>query len=483
MKRAASKSNGEIQANKADLMGRLQTFVELQGALSGRMNLAGQLGLTYGGERDVYKALGYKKVLTYDDFAKRYYRQDIAKAVIDRPIQFTWKGPVLITEVGQETETELEKAWIELNKKLKIKNNFVRLDKLSNIGEYGVLLLGFDDVRKIEDWLKPAPEKDVELNYIRPLSQGSVEIKNYEKDTKNERFGLVKTYSITIATDDGGSTKTFDVDWSRAIHIIPEPSESNTRGVPALQPIFNRLEDVEKLTGGSAEMFWRGARPGFQFIADKDSTIGKDVENDLINQGDEYENFLRRMLVTTGGKWEPLPSQVSSPIDHLEIQIQMICAEKGIPKRILTGSERGELASSQDLSSWYAIVQTRREEVAEPAIVRPFVDMCIEKGILPGPSTGEYQVQWIDLFAISEKDKAEVGRIRATALREYVQNPLAAAVLPPEGFMQWFLGLNEDQVAEITRMSSEEIQREMDRVAAAGQSSGTIEPGEGGDGE
>jgi hypothetical protein len=171
------------------------------------------------------------------------------------------------------------------------------------------------------------------------------------------------------------------------------------------------------------------------------------------------------MIVNQGVEFKALEAQVSDPSAHVDVQIQMISAETGIPKRILVGSERGELASTQDQEAWYGVVQTRREENSEPNIIRPFVDMCIKHEILPKPSTGEYQVQWLDLSTPSDKDKAEVGKIRAEALAAYARDPLAQMILPPEAFFEWFLGLDEDQREKIQGMSDESLKEEMRVIA------------------
>ena len=48
----------------------------LEGSLSGRANILSRLGKSYGGDRDVYEALGYPTVIGFNDYAARYERQD-----------------------------------------------------------------------------------------------------------------------------------------------------------------------------------------------------------------------------------------------------------------------------------------------------------------------------------------------------------------------------------------------------------------------
>lgn len=65
----------------------LRTFAS---QLVARQMLAAGLGVQqYDGERNLYQALGYPLYLTFEDYLARYTRQDIAKAIIDRPVKAT----------------------------------------------------------------------------------------------------------------------------------------------------------------------------------------------------------------------------------------------------------------------------------------------------------------------------------------------------------------------------------------------------------
>ena len=102
--------------------------IQALASLVGRMTLAARMGRQYGGDRNIYEALGYpQEEIQYSDYAAKYARQDIAKAVINRPVQYTWKGPIKLRVIGQE-ESKIETAWMGLDKKLQLRNKFVRLD-------------------------------------------------------------------------------------------------------------------------------------------------------------------------------------------------------------------------------------------------------------------------------------------------------------------------------------------------------------------
>jgi hypothetical protein len=438
-------------------------LMTLSSQLVARMNLANKLGLSYSDTRDIYQALGYPGLeeLKFPQYYAQYRRQDIAKAVIKRPVEATWRGDISLVESDDDQETELEKAWDDLMKddSLKLKNKFSRLDRLTGLGKYGILILGLSDIATTEKWAEPVMNNsNLRLMYVKPISEINATIELYETKSNDPRFGLPLYYKVSFVVPGGHVTSEVRVHYSRIIHVTDDQLESEIEGTPRLEDIFNRLKDLEKLVGGSAEMFWRGARPGYNALVDKDYTMSKTVEDDLMSQIDEYEHNLRRILKTEGVSLKGLEMQVANPKEHVDVQIQMISAVKGIPKRILTGSERGELSSSQDADEWDSYVKGRREEFAEPQIIRPFVKRLMEFGILPESSDG-YSVEWEEMFSQSDKEKAEIGRVRSESLSKYAASG-AESVMPFESFLEYFMGFNKDQIDIVVEMRKQAIDEE-----------------------
>jgi hypothetical protein len=439
---------------------QLATFAS---AIVGRADLMTRLGQQYGNNRDLYEALGYKKTLIFTDYYAQYERQDIAKAIIDRPVNATWQGALELIESNEPEDTEFEKAWNDLNRKIGLKTRLARVDRLTSIGQYGVLLLGLDDVKNLDGYQREAKGTRV-LTFVKPFSQKSAPIFNYVEDSKDIRYGMPLLYEIEVGDPTSKSTKSVKVHYSRIIHITDGNLESEILGTPRLEAVFNRLMDIEKIVGGDAEMFWRNARPGFKGTVAPEYTMTPKAKEDLLEQLDEYEHNLRRFLINEGVDIEALAQQISDPSSHVDTQLKMISAETGIPLRILSGSERGELASSEDRGEWLTYVQARREEHAEPHILRPMVDRFIELKILPEPER-DYTVKWADLFSISEKARVEIGKSRANALREYTSNPIAEAIIPPTVFMMKFLGLTTDEIELVDRIREDEMEEEVKLMA------------------
>src|SRR5574343_484451 len=95
---------------------KLAKIHALESVLQSRANLADRLGLSFGGDRDLYKTLGYTKTPTYDDFFAFYQRNGIAKRVVNAPVEASWRLKPTITE-SKKTQTKFEKEFIELEKK------------------------------------------------------------------------------------------------------------------------------------------------------------------------------------------------------------------------------------------------------------------------------------------------------------------------------------------------------------------------------
>lgn len=407
---------------------------------------------TFDGLRDVDVALGYPDLdkIKYSDYYKRFRRQDIAAKIIEKPVDASWRRLPIIREANEKSET-FKLAWEALQTRLGIYNILIRGDKVTGIGKYGVLLLGFND--GAETFAEPVT-KASELLYIQPFSEDNSPIKTFETDKASPRFGLPVMYGLKITNTPGSiATAETQVHHTRIIHIAEGLLESNVFGMPRLERVFNRLLNMELIVGGSAEMFWQGAFPGLAFMADPEANVELDKEA-LEDEIKKYVHNLERYLKLQGIDVKSLAPTIADPTAHADIQLKMISIATGIPKRIFEGSERGELSSSQDTEAWDDLMDGRRLNFNEPVILRPLIDRLIEFGVLQGPTNG-YDIEWPDLSAPSDKDKAETGRIRAEALSKYFTSPDAQLQMPLKAFLAEVMELPEQKVERMMLMIDE----------------------------
>lgn len=428
----------------------LQAKKQLQALsiVSSRLKYSAALGETYGTSRDLYQTLGWKKTLNFSDFYRKFQRNEIAKMVIQRIAKSCWSNPPRVSD-SQNEVTEFSQAWKELVNKKSLFRDIYRSDKLLGLGRYAVLLLGLDDT---DDFTQPVNIKKVsELLYIQPYSEDTAKIDRFDTKNTSPRYGQPLMYDINPDTQDNQAmtVPSFRVHYSRIIHIVEEPMENNIYGVPRLEGIYNRLDDIEKILGGSAEMFWRNASPGKVAKADPEYQFGTEEKDDLQTQFDEYEHNLRRWLKVQGVDIKNLETNIMTPRDFVEVQLNAVSIATGIPKRILMGSERGELSSNQDEKTWNNLVRERMDNFCTPEVLKPLIDRLIEYKVLPEPINNEYKIDWKRMSALGEKEKAEINYNKTKSLKEYTGAPGADMLIPPQIFLRDFMDLEEDTINEI----------------------------------
>uniref|UniRef100_A0A6M3L4Q2 Anti-CBASS protein Acb1-like N-terminal domain-containing protein n=1 Tax=viral metagenome TaxID=1070528 RepID=A0A6M3L4Q2_9ZZZZ len=437
-----------LKANAA-----LRTLAE---TIMSRTALADKLGKSYWGsttgvaQRDLYKTLGYETTPSFNSYYSRYLRQDIAARVVDAPVNAVWrKLPTITEDKDDTTETQFEKAWGLLVKERKVWHYLARADRGAGIGQFGILLLGVDDGNKeLDEPLETAKR----LLYIRPYMQNAVTVSKWQEDKQQERYGLPEIYTIEAvlrsSTQSSTTTQSFKVHHSRIVHIAEGCLEDDIYGTPRLERVLNRLQDLELISGGSAEMFWRGAFPGYALKADPQTGAGMAQSlDDLEDEVQAYVHEMRRYLRLVNVDIQPLAPQVADPSNHADLLITLIAAAKEIPKRILMGSERGELSSNQDEKAWMDKIDERRRNYCEPMILRPFIDRLMGCGVLP--EIPEYTVNWPDLMVVSDKDRAEVSAKLSEALAKYVSAPGAEMVVPFRMYLKKYQFWTDEEIAMV----------------------------------
>ena len=419
------------------------------GGMTTRQQLTRMAGQHFGGERDLYEVMGYPRDISPDDYFNTYKRQDIAGRIIDIYPEATWREEPII-----EGSNQLSDSLTDVNNRLQLWQKMQRLDRLMNLGHYGVLLLGLDGAEPLDS---PALGTDYNLIYLQPHSERTARITQWCSDATDKRFGMPEMYSVTTGPDwvgSGGGQSTISVHHSRVIHVAEGALEHESIGIPRLERGFNRLMDTDKLLGGSAEMYWQNVAMIMAFIADKDTTWDPEDKVDMREQIDDMQNKLSRVLRLRGVDVKNIAPglQGASPKDHVETQKDFICAAYAIPKRVLFGNEQGELGSSQDVNSWQGRVSERRQQLATPAFVKPFIDKGLSLGFLEGDLI---DVTWPDSDTLGEKGRAEVALLTAQAINAYMMAPGGEQLISTEEFRGIF-GYDASEMDDLPPMSKED---------------------------
>lgn len=393
-----------------------------------RKSLAYLAGLLFGGSRDLYQVFGYRNTIGFADVLAKYSRQDITARIVNALAQGTWLALPRIYIANSEGSIGISdnNPFEDWNKQLRpnraLRQGLIQADKLASMDDYSLLILGFSGSSRLST---PVEGGDAKLLYARAYPASFVKVVKWGDDPSSPRFGLPIMYRIepqssisasSAGTDllQGLNKEPFEVHWTRTVHIADDPLLNELQGNPLLIKIFNLLDDLMKVAGGSAETFWITANRGMQVDVDKEMDLDDDEAAALEDEIDEYIHNLRRYIRTRGVDIKTLGSDVPDPSGPFDVLIALISAATGIPKRVLMGSELGSLASEQDRANWSNRIEERRVNYAEPIFLYPLLDRLDRAGVINLPEE-ELVFRWPDPFRMSTLERAQTAAQLARA--------------------------------------------------------------------
>ena len=399
-------------------------------------------------QTDLDTACKYPVSLTITDYRTYYERMGLAKRAVQIWPDECWQSFPKVLEDKEIKETEFEGAWNELETKLSLFHYMHKIDVLSGIGRFGALLLGFDDGGKLDvpisgidpvtgEVLEESKAKKRKILYLRAYDESVVTISASEQNPLSPRYGMPTIYNIKYQ-DEGATGKMTDikVHWTRIIHVADNRECSEVLGVSRMQTIYNNLYDIKKVSGSSAEMFWKGGFPGYAFeLTPEAIAMGAEIDTDSVKEQVElWEKGLQRFLALQGVTTKSLAQQVADPKGHVEVHLKLIALSLGVPYRVLLGSEEAKLASVQDKRTWNGRVAQRQSRYLSAMLVRPFIDRLLATGCLPMPK--QYKVVWPDLNAATEDDITKIAMNRTKAFSDYVGGGVDNLIPPRQYFTQ-----------------------------------------------
>ena len=403
---------------------------------------------------------GYPKFITPIMYRYMYDRDDMARRVVDFYPDETWASNPIVSDTEKEEEmTPFKEDLQRLVEDYNLWQYCYRIDRLGGIGHYGALLLGIDDGRDLEAPIdeplllagarRPPASRPRHLLYMRPFDEYLSFIHMYETDVLHPRYGLPKFYNLVFLdmTIDAagasiGTRLNRRVHWTRVVHVADQLQSSLVFGTPRMQPLFNRLLDLRKIKGGSAEMFWKGAFPGLSFEIDP-RFVADDPdfdEQEFKRQVEEYSSGLQRYLTTLGVSVKSLATQIPDNTErYIDLQVKSIAITLGVPLRLFIGSEEARLASSQEKLTWNRRLQRKIKQFTEPNVIRNLIDRLISIGIIRPPQKGRYTIAWDDLNTPTDEDKANLALKWSQAMSQYVASGMIHFI-PPRDYMTMVLG-------------------------------------------
>lgn len=405
-----------------------------------RADFIGRLGKQFGDKRDTYEVLGYPRNPVFADYYAEFTRGDIASRIINAPVEATWQGKISVEdEFLSSDDSNFETDFKKLDKWLKIFHYLERADRLAGIGRYSILLIGVAEQANLQLPLGRVRGPG-DILYLAPFSEDSAQIHSFVENPSDPDYGRPLLYDLRVGSPATTGTLTKNrsvkVHKSRVIHVAEGLLEDEVFGRPRLEKVFNRLYDLAKVVGGSAETFWLIANRGIHAKIDPEMELAPEDAASMEEQISDYQHQLRRFLQTRGVEIKSLGAESVNPEGVFKVLISVISGATGIPQRILLGSEMGQLASSQDRANWAARISSRQKSFAESCMLRPLLDRFIEIGALPEPIDRRYEVSWPDALVLNETEKAQRANQVASA-----SNNLNREVVTIAEFRERFLGL------------------------------------------
>lgn len=429
--------------------------------------------------RDIDDEAGYPKEI--DELAYRtMYDRELGSRVVDVYPEETWKVlPRIYEDADEDTETPFEASLAAFEEERHLFHYMQRIDEMSGIGHYGVILWGLNDglnldqpVAGSETWPEATGRNDtgkpgnLEVMFIRVFDESLVRIASYNNDATSPRFGQPEFYTLKFADPRVHESKATSVSpdhteqkvhWSRITHIADNCKTSEILGRPRMQPVWNRLYDLRKVLGGSGEMFWRGGFPGVSLETQPGIENAELDETATRQMMQDYMNGLQRYLALTGMTAKSLAPQIADPTPSFEVQIKAICITIGVPYRVFMGIEEGVVSGDQATRAWNGRLKNRQGRYVTPMIIDRVIQRLVMYGALAPPAeVNGWTTEWPDLDEQGENERAETAVKKTEALARYVGGGVDTLV-PPLEFLTRILGIPKEVAEAIIEAAIDHI--------------------------
>jgi len=331
---------------------------------------------------------------------------------------------------------EFIKSFNALDEKVNLLTNLAKLDICAGFGHYAILVMGIRDGRKLSEPVNTSVP--LALDYLQPYGERSIRVLEWETNTASVRFGMPVIYQVTRKSTNpqNMSMTSFNVHWQRVIHIAEDSTDDPTYGVCRPELVVNNLIDLTKLLGGGAELYWLNAAARYHINAAPELEMDAPDKEALREQWDDMEDGLSRVMRTRGIEISNISPGLmgADPSNLIDKTVDFMAGTIAAPKRLLVGSESGELASSQDENNWHGRIQERRNIYVIPSVITKTIRHLMYLGILPNGYNSAY---WNDTDALGEEKRAQIAVSKATALQNYKNTVGADEIISPAEFRAW----------------------------------------------
>lgn len=420
--------------SKLDTVTREMAALVNQQVSTMRRSMGTLLGLSHDGKRDIYDIYGYPKSLGgtggFEEMYRYSRREGIANRLTWGVAKTCWRDGFDVYDSSKDKAKQILIDELNALKKAGLNKKIEAADILNRIGRMAVLFVGVPDGLEPDQPIGTVsgnPDAILDKLYFVPYAYDGIEIDGQINNLSDPRYGLPEFYNLSRLgrgdTDKDTKVKSIKAHWSRIIHLNENALDSDIEGMGALEPIFNRILDLDKACGGSAEAYFRNAKGKIAFEIDPkfaasalNSTTGK---NALQEGAEKFTNEYQDWIATSGGKVKGIDTPHDSPLDTVKVNLWTISGYSGYPLRILTGEGAGQLAGSEDQLAVNQITRDRQRGPCTGWLDR-FFEILQAAGMLKNLPEG-YEIRFPVQEAATELQKAENGSKKADTVLKLVQ--------------------------------------------------------------
>lgn len=375
-----------------------------------------------------YKDFGWPNQITFAQFYAMYCRNGVATAAVKKTARKVWQDkPWLREKEGDHKETAVEADIRQRFDDLRLWQRLAEADRRSLVGAYSGVILRLADNKRFKEPVDSVPGGLEGLVEVIPAWEGQLQVSKWDTEELSETYGQPLMFQFNeaqVGGDAQGRNRSFEVHPDRVI-IWSEDGTVHSRS--ALEPGYNDLMTLEKITGAGGEGFWKNAKSAPVLEVNKDAQLAQmaqamGVQQDelvdaLNTQVENWQKGFDQNLMLQGIEAKTLGVTLPSPEHFRAGALENFAASLEMPVKILVGMQTGERASKEDADEWSNTCMGHRNDRVIPNIMA-LVNRLERFGILP---ERDWFLSWTDLTEASMSEKLE----RVTKMSDANQKAVA----------------------------------------------------------
>jgi hypothetical protein len=314
------------------------------------------------------------------------------------------------------------------------------------------------------------------LLYARTFTAAHVSAIRWERNKSSPRYGMPTSYFVDFgdplrSSSLVGPADTAEVHWTRVIHLLSDGRwhSSVTDGVPALWPVLPEVLGLQKIRTAAPEGYWLNGIPMTAFgtppaVAGQPRVVIRTAQ--IRQEWERLRHSSDKMGIFQNLTPQVLQAALQDPATFSQLLKEDISVALRMPMRKLMGSERGELASSEDEDDWNDVVRGRQRLRTIPEQIVPLVDRFRMVGLLPPPKGGTYRAGFPAVDALTRKEKSEIFLSDMQALAAFNSGGGDEFYSPEDVLVRYTDATPEEAAAYVesaAQYQQERVQKELDQ--------------------